>query len=65
MKTLNENMDFFRTHAQAKRAFDSSPKNCDLLQVTGKNEFFIERKIDGNDSAFECWPKLYTLLESK
>jgi hypothetical protein len=62
MKTINENIDIFRSETAAFKAFNSSKVPCQLLKSTflGTNYF-----IDRSKTAIKDWPNKYRLIDEK
>lgn len=69
MKTSNPNIDIFKTIEQAKKAYDKITTPAHLLQCVAKGlgfgEYYVEILTPDEETAIECWPTHYKLIEQK
>jgi len=62
-KTLNPDIDLFKTLSSAKKAFEKET-SADLLEA-GKDPKFRFWFVDRSKTAFDAWPQRYLKLKTK
>lgn len=67
-RTANPNMHIFKTEDRARTHFSKQAKAQLLQCITGiaKGDYFVETILPSTtETAIQCWPKHYRLVDEK
>jgi len=66
MKTINPNIEIFRTYVKAERYFNSLTVPAIFVQAKGIcTDYFVEKTRANEETCIQMWPNKYDLIKSK